>query len=84
MSRNIVLYGLSFLVAGLTPLILLPFLTEYLTAAEFGAATLVIMTTIFFSGIVGISAHGYLAVEYYKSSYNVYLNKIKTMRVNLR
>ncbi|MGE0581164.1 MAG: lipopolysaccharide biosynthesis protein [Steroidobacteraceae bacterium] len=62
------LYGAAFAAAGLTPFILLPVLTKFLSPAEFGEATSFLILTAMIGNFAGLSAHGFVAVRYFKST----------------
>lgn len=67
---SILLYGLAFGLAGVTPLALLPFLTHHLEIATFGQITAFLTLVPLLAGLSGLSIHGFLTVRYFKTSTN--------------
>lgn len=61
------IYAVAFAVAGATPFILLPVLTKMLTPTEFGKATSFLILAVMIGNFAGLSAHGFVAVRYFKS-----------------
>lgn len=66
-AKSVLLYALAFVAAGLTPFILLPVLTKFLSPTEFGKATSFLILAIIIGNFAGLSAHGFVAVRYFKS-----------------
>lgn len=66
--RALVIYACAFAVAGATPFLLLPVLTRYLTPAQFGEVTSFLILVILLGNLVGLSAHGFVTVRFFKIS----------------
>ncbi len=66
--RSIVIYACAFAVAGATPFLLLPVLTRYLSPAEFGEVTSFLMLAALLGNFASVSAHGFVAVRYFKTA----------------
>lgn len=66
LGGSVLIYGVAFAVAGATPLLLLPFLTKYLTPQEFGEVTSFLILSALLGNIAGLSAHGFVSVRYFK------------------
>ncbi len=66
--RALVIYACAFAVAGATPFLLLPVLTHHLTPAEFGEVTSFLILVTLLGNLLGLSAHGFVAVRFFKVS----------------
>jgi O-antigen/teichoic acid export membrane protein len=65
-GRAMFLYALAFGVAGLTPFVLLPVLTQQLDPDEFGQATSWIVLAAMIANVGGLTTHGLVSVRYFK------------------
>jgi O-antigen/teichoic acid export membrane protein len=65
-SGSFVMYIAAFGVAGLSPFILLPFLTHNLSSTEFGIAALFITMCQLVANFASFGTHGYVSVQYFK------------------
>lgn len=65
-SGSFLMYMLAFGVAGLSPLILLPFMTRSLSASEFGIAALFVTLCQLTANFSSLGTHGYVSVQYFK------------------
>ena len=67
-SGAFMMFVAAFSVAGLSPFVLLPFLTRNLSADEFGVAALFITLCQLMANFTSLGTHGYVSVQYFKSS----------------
>ncbi|MFO0472522.1 MAG: lipopolysaccharide biosynthesis protein [Pseudomonadota bacterium] len=65
-GRSVLVYGCAFAVAGATPFVLLPFLTQRLAPAEFGVVASFLMFVALLANLTGLSVHGFASVRYFK------------------
>lgn len=65
-KSSVVIYACAFAVAGATPFLLLPVLTQYLTPAQFGEVTSFLMFVALLGNFASLSAHGFVSVRYFK------------------
>lgn len=65
-SGSFFMYAAAFAVAGISPLILLPFLTRNLSSTEFGIATLFVTLCQLVANFSSLGTHGYVSVQYFK------------------
>ncbi|GAA4046856.1 oligosaccharide flippase family protein [Parerythrobacter jejuensis] len=63
------LYAIAFSFAGLTPLVLLPVLTQALSPAEFGQATSWIVLVAMIANTCGLTVHGLVSVRFFKDAF---------------
>ena len=63
----VLIYGCAFAVAGGVPFVLLPILTRALSPQQFGEVTAFLMLTSLLGSLVGLSAHGFVSVRYFKT-----------------
>lgn len=66
LGRSVLIYACAFAVAGATPFLLLPLLTRLLTPAQFGEVTSFLILTTMLANLAGLSAHGFVAVRFFK------------------
>jgi O-antigen/teichoic acid export membrane protein len=66
--RALVIYACAFAVAGVTPFLLLPLLTKQLTPTQFGEVTSFLILAALLGNLVGLSAHGFVAVRFFKTA----------------
>lgn len=67
---NLALYGLSNIVRSISPLLLLPILTLYLTPAEFGQLSIIETVILFAMPLISLSLNSYISVNFNKSTKN--------------
>lgn len=67
LSGSFIIYAIAFAVAGLSPFVLLPFLTRNLSSAEFGIAAFFITCCQLMANFASLGTHGYVSVRYFKS-----------------
>lgn len=67
-GRSILIYACAFAVVGMTPFLLLPILTKYLTPQQFGEVTSFLVLTALLANIAGLTAHGYVSVRFFKTA----------------
>lgn len=67
LGSAVLMYGLAFAIAGATPLLLLPFLTQHLSPQQFGEVTAFLILTSLLANVAGLSAHGFVSVRYFKA-----------------
>lgn len=65
-SKAFLIYAISFGIAGITPFVLLPILTNNLSPKDFGVATSFIISSTMAANILGFSAYGLLSVRFFK------------------
>ena len=68
LSKNIVIYGLSNGLKSLVPFIMLPLLTGYISASEYGTLSIIETTLLFLTPFIILNFDGFLSVEYFKSN----------------
>lgn len=66
-GRSVLIYACAFAVAGATPFLLLPILTRHLSPQQFGEVTSFLILTTMLANVAGLSAHGFVAVRYFKA-----------------
>lgn len=64
--RSVLVYAGAFAVAGATPFLLLPVLTQRLSPQQFGEVTSFLVFTALLGNITGLSAHGFIGVRFFK------------------
>lgn len=67
-KRSVVIYACAFAVAGAVPFLLLSVLTRYLLPKQFGEVTAFLMFAALLGNFASLSAHGFVAVRYFKMS----------------
>jgi O-antigen/teichoic acid export membrane protein len=65
-KRSVLIYACAFAVAGAVPFLLLPVLTRYLSPTQFGEVTAFLMFAALLGNFASLSAHGFVAVRYFK------------------
>ena len=65
-KRSVLIYACAFAVAGAVPFLLLPVLTRYLAPTQFGEVTAFLMFASLLGNFASLSAHGFVAVRYFK------------------
>jgi O-antigen/teichoic acid export membrane protein len=66
-GRAFAIYACAFAVAGATPFVLLPILTQHLSPRQFGEVTSFLILAALLGNLAGVSAHGFVAVRYFKT-----------------
>ena len=69
LSKNIIIYGGTNALKSLVPLLMLPILTQYLTANELGTLSLVETTILFVAPFILLNINAAINVEYFKISH---------------
>jgi O-antigen/teichoic acid export membrane protein len=64
--RAFLVYACAFGIAGVTPFLLLPVLTQRLSPTQFGQVTSFLVLTALLANIASLSAHGFVSVKYFK------------------
>ncbi len=70
--RSIQIYACAFAFAGAAPFLLLPILTTHLTPQQFGEVTSFLVLTGILGNIAGLTAHGFVAVRFFKTAAEQY------------
>ncbi len=68
LGKSVLIYTCAFAVAGVTPFLMLPILTKYLSPEQFGEATAFLMLTAILGNVAGLSAHGFVSVRFFKTT----------------
>jgi O-antigen/teichoic acid export membrane protein len=66
-GRSVLIYAAAFAAAGATPFLLLPVLTQRLSPQDFGVVTSFLMAAALLGSVVSLSAHGFVAVRFFKT-----------------
>lgn len=66
-GRSVLIYAGAFAVAGATPFLLLPVLTQRLSPPQFGEVTSFLILVALLSNFIGLSAHGFVAARFFKT-----------------
>ena len=66
LSGNIIVYGITNGFKSLVPILMLPILTIYLSAEDFGILSLIEVCILFLTPIVSLNINGSINVEYFK------------------
>lgn len=77
--RALVIYACAFAVAGVTPFLLLPLLTKYLTPTQFGEVTSFLILAALLGNLVGMSSHGFVAVRFFKTAADQFKTAVSTV-----
>ncbi len=64
--RAFLIYACAFAIAGVTPFLLLPVLTQRISPAQFGQVTSFLVLTALLANLASLSAHGFVSVRYFK------------------
>ena len=68
LSIDTIFYGAVSALKSLAPILLLPFLTVYLTPSEYGELSIIEVTILFLMPFISFSSHSSIKVEYFKLS----------------
>ena len=68
LSLDTIFFGFVTGLRSLAPILLLPFLTNYLSPSEFGELSIVEVTILFLMPFISFSSHSSIKVEYFKLS----------------
>ena len=71
LSKNILIYGGTNALKSLVPLLMLPILTSYLSASDFGLLSLIETTILFITPFVLLNINAAINVEYFKVQHNM-------------
>ena len=66
LSHSVMIYGFTNGLKSLVPFIMLPILTAYLSAKEYGALSLIESSVLFVLPFVMLNTHGLINIEFYK------------------